>query len=121
MLMNWILTDSAKLSSLSDEDKKWLRRLWRDGLDQPNSRRKEQLKQLANHLGLLDSRQLWESNVAVSVSAMMQTNLAGFIQVAVRTCAYFATLQHLHLRCPQEIDELLQRNECHSVRAKALA
>jgi len=91
------------------EDKKWLRRLWRDGLDQLNSRRKEELKKLANHLGLLDSRQLWESNVAVSVSAMMQTSPAGFIQVAARTSAYFAALQHLYLRCPQEIDELLQR------------
>ena len=97
----------AKSLGFIREDKKWLRRLWQSGLDQPNSRRTAQLDQLAQRLGLKNSRQLWEADVSVSVSAMQEGNLNEFVQMATRACQFFADLQRLHLRCPTEINDLL--------------
>jgi len=47
---------------LIDADKKWLRRLWNDGLQAINKRRSNQLENLAAHLRLPSIDQLWQTN-----------------------------------------------------------
>lgn len=91
------------------DDKKWLRRLWRDGLDQPDGRRRDELDRLAGFLGLWHHRQLWEEGIEVSPQAMKTGNREEFVRIIARTHELIRTIDALNEKFPNEMDQILFR------------
>ncbi|HCS50106.1 hypothetical protein [Rubinisphaera sp.] len=50
------------------EKKKWLRRLWNDGLQRPNAKTVDDLTKLARFFGFSDFGPLWENDVKLPIS-----------------------------------------------------
>lgn len=93
------------------DDKKWLRRLWNDGLDQPDSRRQKHLDTLARFLGLRDHRQFWDFDASVSPSALRDNNKHEFFLLVERCTHYVRVVDHLSRICPSDIHEILVHYE----------
>lgn len=87
------------------EKKKWLRRLWKEGLVRPNAKTADDLEQLAKFLGLKDTGQLWNKTLFPPQREFRRLRLPVGTDLPIRTSGEIETEKLLH-EIEQEFENL---------------
>tara|TARA_R110002111_G_scaffold100975_1_gene156357 strand:- start:2525 stop:3529 length:1005 start_codon:yes stop_codon:yes gene_type:complete len=111
----------AKGLGFKRDDKKWLRRLWRDGLQHSHPKRIRHLQRLARFLGLFSETDLWRPSVVAAPGILLVHNDAKLWLIFVERVARFLECQKfLRIRYPKEmwdIESRYQHSDYHLVAA----
>ena len=91
------------------EEKKWLRKLWRDGLARYDKRTSRLLKQVATCLGLADEGDFWKPDLVIEPTDIFQANFSRWTEVIKRVREHVEALHTLRSHFPSEMRDIQSR------------
>lgn len=101
--------DLASSLKFVREEKKWLRRIWRDGLARYDKRTSPLLRQVATCLGLLEEGDFWKPDLVVEPTDLFQANFHRWIEIIQRVKEHVEALHTLRSHFPNEMNEIESR------------